>query len=99
MEMVPRTGLLVLNIGNTPTFRRPGQQGTIPDVTFASERLSTQIENWQVIEDYTGSDHQYITFEIQDRQPQQNSFLDKPLNWNVGKINEDKFSNALAKGA
>ena len=43
LDMSSRLGLDVLNIGTTPTFRRPGQTGTIPDVTFVSSHLVPMI--------------------------------------------------------
>ncbi|XP_055838877.1 uncharacterized protein LOC129906906 [Episyrphus balteatus] len=66
LEMAARRGLYVANVGNTPTFRRPGHRGTIPDVTFATGTAFAKIKNWRVIEDYTGSDHQYIVFDLFD---------------------------------
>ena len=41
----------------TPTFRRTGQKGSIPDITLASESLASLIQSWHVIEVYNGSDH------------------------------------------
>ena len=64
LELAAKTGLIVMNEGLTPTFRRPGYQGTIPDITLASETLAPSMYNWRVIEDYTGSDHQYICLEL-----------------------------------
>ena len=58
LEMAARLGLIVLNSGRTSTFRRPGYTETIPDITFATETLTSLIEGWKVIEDFTGSDHQ-----------------------------------------
>ena len=63
--MVSRLGLIVLNVGNTTTFRKAGYNETIIDVSFASKGLSTRVNNWHVMEDFTASDHQYISFEIQ----------------------------------
>lgn len=67
MEMVARTGLNVLNVGFTTTFRRPGYTETIPDISLANEGLLPRIEEWKVIEDFTGSDHQYITFGVREK--------------------------------
>lgn len=64
LEMAARLGLVVMNTGNTSTFRRPGYGETIPDITLASEPISASIINWRVIDDYTGSDHQYIVFDL-----------------------------------
>ena len=55
--LVSRLGLVVLNVGNTTTFRRVGYNETIIDVSFASEGLSTSVNNWHVMEDFTTSDH------------------------------------------
>ncbi|XP_039954228.1 uncharacterized protein LOC120770715 [Bactrocera tryoni] len=64
LEMAARLSLIVLNTGNATTFRRPGCEETTPDITLSSERLAGSIKKWKVLEDYTGSDHQYISFTI-----------------------------------
>lgn len=98
LEMAARTGLVVLNVGCTTTFRRPGYRETIPDVSFASEELVPMTEGWSVLEDYTGSDHQYITFCVRDspgglpRSPQART------RWNVRRLDEDRFATALLGG-
>lgn len=46
------------------TFRRPGCRGTIPDVNFAAESLVSAVQRWKVLENFTVSDHQYISFEV-----------------------------------
>ena len=77
--MVSRLGLVVLNVGNTTTFRRANYTQTIIDVSFASEGLSTRVNNWHVMEDFTASDHQYISFEIQhEQQPPGEAHRPKP---------------------
>lgn len=96
LEMAARTGLLILNVGSTSTFRRPGYMETIPDITFASEALVPHIQGWRVMEDYCGSDHQYITFEVGSR-PQYES-RSKPGRWNLTKLNAAIFRNELDKG-
>ncbi|XP_046815180.1 uncharacterized protein LOC124422573 [Vespa crabro] len=55
--------------GLTSTFDWPGYRETIPDVSLANEQLVARVAGWQVNEDYTGSDHQYILFDIHDRRP------------------------------
>nr|CAI5817526.1 unnamed protein product [Callosobruchus analis] len=45
---------------------------TIIDVTFRSAALAAFVNNWEVLEDFTGSDHQYIKFSVRnnaDRHP------------------------------
>lgn len=53
VEMAARTGLVVINEGNTSTFRRPGYTETIPDISLATEGLASCISGWRVIEDFT----------------------------------------------
>lgn len=47
MELVATRGLTILNVGNTTTFRRPGNTETIPDITFASEELVKYIKKME----------------------------------------------------
>ncbi|XP_076383743.1 uncharacterized protein LOC143260989 [Megalopta genalis] len=68
MEMAARLGLVVLNRGISTTFRRFGYNETIVDVTMASEDVAPRIDDWRVIEDYTGSDYQYVAFRITEKQ-------------------------------
>ncbi|XP_049316891.1 uncharacterized protein LOC125779655 [Bactrocera dorsalis] len=63
-RILAQLGLIVLNTGNATTFRRPGCEETTPDITLSTERMAGSISNWKVPEDYTGSDHHYISFMI-----------------------------------
>ncbi|XP_035737492.1 uncharacterized protein LOC118448395 [Vespa mandarinia] len=63
LEVASRLELSVLNKGSTSSFRRPGYRETIPDVSLANEHHVARVACWQVIEDYTGGDHQYIPFD------------------------------------
>jgi hypothetical protein len=96
LETAARIGLLVLNSGSTTTFRRPGYTETIPDITLASEGLVPLIQGWRVLEDFTASDHQYITFQIGE--VRQSRLYEIPLRWNLLKINVERFERKLAKG-
>ena len=92
LDMAARLGLVVANTGNAATFRRPGCEHTTPDITLVSENLIGAVEGWKVLEDYTGSDHQYITFQIASR----NSLVPTPRprgtrKWNVPKLNANAF--------
>ena len=95
IEMAARTNLFVANEGKVPTFRRSGCIGTIPDITIVSEELLGKVNNWRVTEEYTGSDHQYILFEIKCPK---DKMTQKPLRikkWNVAKLDEELFTWAL----
>jgi len=65
LDMASRLGLVVANSRTSTTFRRPGCVATTPDITLVSERLAGALKNWTVLEDYTGSDHQYIEYSIE----------------------------------
>lgn len=97
MEMAARTSLIVLNIGSTTTFRRPGCSGTIPDVSFASEDIAPKVQDWYVMEDYTGSDHQYISFRVEDKRYFDAIPQTKPLRWNVSRMEKMKFAEAISR--
>lgn len=98
LEMAARTGLLVLNEGNTSTFRRPGYTETIPDVSFGSECIAPRVMNWEVIEDYTGSDHQYIIFEVREEYRQRREHCDRTFRWNAERMDVDRFAAVLYRG-
>ena len=59
--------LYMANMDLSTLFRRPGCIGTTPDVALVSEGLSATLTNWKVLEEFTGSDHQYIIFRMVDR--------------------------------
>ncbi|XP_053975327.1 uncharacterized protein LOC128874492 [Hylaeus volcanicus] len=98
MEMASRLGLIVLNTGTTPTYRRPGFGVSIPDVTLVSECLGRRTTGWRVLEDFTGSDHQYITFRISSDGSAQHGRSRRPLGWNTAKRDEGKFSECMSRG-
>ena len=55
------------NQGLTPTFQARGAQ-TIIGITLTA-RLSVSVTNWSVSQEYNGSDHNTITFQVeQDKQ-------------------------------
>lgn len=98
LEMTARTGLSVLNAGNTPTFRRPGYRGTIPDISLASEALVPAVKDWNVLEDYTGSDHQYITFSIDDSSSAPPVRFAGRKRWNAKKLSDTRMASVLRRG-
>lgn len=55
-----------LDIGSTSTFRHPGYDDLISDVTFGTQFLVSRVQRWKVLEDFAASDHQYISFEVKN---------------------------------
>ncbi|XP_046674689.1 uncharacterized protein LOC124363484 [Homalodisca vitripennis] len=97
LEMAARTGLVVSNVGSALTFRRPGYGQTIPDVTFSSEGLAGRITDWRVIEDYTGSDHQYITFSLIGSRMSR-IVPTRASCWNASRLSAESLSFAIDEG-
>lgn len=93
LEMAARLGLTVMNTPTATTFRRPGNEATMPDLTFASESIAGRIQSWQVLEDYNGSDHQYISFTIVNLQNHSvnNGSTEYPKGWNVDRLNHERL--------
>lgn len=88
LDMTARLGLVVANQGAIATFRRPGCEGTIPDVTFASEALINSLREWKVLEDYTASDHQYLSYHIAARTANNHTNSRRGTRrWNVSRLN------------
>ncbi|XP_046817525.1 uncharacterized protein LOC124423629 [Vespa crabro] len=97
MELASRLEVPVLNTGSTPTFRRPGYRETIPDVSLANEKLVARIAGLRVIEDYTGSDHQYVLFDVHDRRPVV-TFAKRLSRWNNTRMDRERLSSEIKEG-
>ncbi|XP_046818532.1 uncharacterized protein LOC124424065 [Vespa crabro] len=97
MEVVSKLELAMLNTGSMSTFRRPGYGETITDVSLANEHLVARIADWRVIEDYTGSDHQYILFKVHDKRQTMTSAA-RPPRWNIAKMDRERLSAAIDEG-
>ena len=97
-DMASRIDLVVLNQGTTTTYRRLGYRETIIDIFLASQHPAAQIEDWQVIEDYTGSDHIYITFRVRDGRPAPIPRKRTSPRWNIDKMNPERLFSAIAHG-
>ncbi|XP_053960464.1 uncharacterized protein LOC128864736 [Anastrepha ludens] len=90
LDMAARLGLVVANTGNAT--RRPGCEHTTPDITLVTDSLAGAINGWEVLEEYTGSDHQYITFRISARtDPTPTSIIKGARKWNMAKMNTEAF--------
>ena len=56
-------GLILLNRGNTPTFRDSRREEVI-DITICTERVSELVRDWRVLDEPSGSDHSRIQFSL-----------------------------------
>ncbi|XP_053960468.1 uncharacterized protein LOC128864739 [Anastrepha ludens] len=91
LDMAARLGLVVANVGNKATFRRPGCEGTIPDITLVSESYASNIREWTVLEDYNGSDHQYITYCVGETNTSATKYNKSSRKWNARKLDRPKL--------
>ncbi|XP_076546291.1 uncharacterized protein LOC143305678 [Osmia lignaria lignaria] len=98
MEMASRLGLVVLNSGQTSTFRRPGYRQTIVDISFSTEALEARVHDWRVIEDYTSSDHQYITYSVRHRAPRRVYAAQPRYQWRADRADHEALFHALELG-
>lgn len=94
-ELMSSLDLLVLNQGNSPTFRR-GDSGTIIDISAASICVAEKCKKWEVLEDETLSDHQYILIEM-DRSSQEKPNIPSRRRWNTRKLNTEACEAALTR--
>ncbi|XP_014216673.1 uncharacterized protein LOC106645339 [Copidosoma floridanum] len=97
LEMAARLDLIVMNSGGSETFKRPGNRGTIIDLTLVSSEMVARVSDWQVLEDYTASYHQYVSFVIhEDRGANSRHVNQRRVNeWNVAKLNRDLLLEAM----
>lgn len=95
LDMAARTGLIVANLGDTPTFRRPGCEGSIPDITLVSEKIADKVSNWKVLEIYTGSDHQYISYLLNVDVVHERKIRTDTRRWNTNKLDNTKLIAAI----
>lgn len=52
------------------------------------------VKRWKVLEGFTASDHQYISFEMTNGPSYYSDVRQTPTGWNIKKINVGKFDGA-----
>lgn len=95
LDMAARLDMNVINTGGSGTFRRPGCKETVPDITLSSERLTRKIVQWEVLEEYTGSDHQYIFFRVVTANSPARARETTTRKWNVEKLKPEILLSRL----
>lgn len=88
--------VVLANEGNIPTFTGTGA-GSIVDLTFVSPTLYKGCGSWRVSQEYTGSDHQAILFEVRPVKRltrRKEERLGSPK-WNARDLDEKTFIEAL----
>ena len=94
-EIISELNLTVMNEpGNPPTFRSHNGQSRI-DVTLASEQALRFIKNWRVMEKWTTSDHNVITFSFSSEHNP--GYVMQTPRFNTRKADWDKYQAALTR--
>ncbi|CAD6216092.1 GSCOCG00011284001-RA-CDS [Cotesia congregata] len=99
LDMMAGFDFVIMNRGNTPTFRRAGARWSILDLTFATQRIAGVISDWAVLEEYTASDHQYISYtvnSVRGNPPTVPEREMKQTGWKVSLLDESAFQNAVS---
>ncbi len=78
-DLLDQYELTVLNVDNTPTYFRTDEDGTksetIIDITVTNKFANDiNVNDWQVLEEETDSDHKYISYTFGQYQPIRNFF-------------------------
>lgn len=76
LQWIASLDLDIINTGDTPTFTRREQKSII-DVTLGTKEISKKVKKWEVRTEETYSDHNYIFFEIEDKE------IKKRRNYNI----------------
>ncbi|VEN44415.1 unnamed protein product [Callosobruchus maculatus] len=94
---IAELGLIIANEGNQPTFTR-GASKSIIDITLVTERLSSRVGGWKVLEQESLSCHSYITFTIAKSGNPTAKLGQERFGWNLKKLNERHFTAQLKRG-
>lgn len=95
-EWIAENNMSIANRGFKPTFQRLNC-ASILDLTIATESLIGKVEQWEVSEEETLSDHNYITFDIAERPPEKIQQYQKHKGWQIRKLDERRLEEAIDK--
>lgn len=88
-EWIAENNLVLLNEGYKPTFVSENYSSVL-DLTFVSSDLNVHVSNWNVIEEESLSDHNYIVFEVTNTKEYTEQQL-TTQGWQIRKLNEQKL--------
>lgn len=91
-DWIATNDLVVNNKGSKPTFTHQNY-GSILDLTLTTVKVASHIENWDVLEIESLSDHKYIMFDVQEKR-QLNEIIPQMQRWQVRKLNHQKLQEA-----
>lgn len=94
-EWVAAHNLFIANQGNKPTFQTENY-GSILDLTIATETMSTEICHWEVREEESLSDHNYIFFEVNEQKSTTQAVpTETNRGWQVKKLDSQRLQSLV----
>lgn len=94
-DWIAQNDLIIMNDGDKPTFQVESYSSVL-DLTLATSDLKEQIQKWDVLEEDSLSDHNYITFEFKK--------LEKPprtrptfKGWQTRKFNKTALNQKVSE--
>lgn len=94
MDWIAENNLIVANEGTQPTFQRPNCE-SILDLTILSESLGAKVEQWAVSAEESLSDHNYISFDINENPVNVPQIRQKTRGWQIRKLDRQKLGEAI----
>ena len=97
VEFAASNEIVILNTGSKPTFVRTNGSSII-DLTMSTEFIKTKILDWKVSDEFSASDHKYITFSINmDIEMEIKLRVPKKTKWDLYSLEIKKKINSLPK--
>ncbi len=90
-EFATANGTITMNRADPTRFHQGS--GSHIDVTFASESLTHQIKGWAVLEEESGSNHNYICFTV-DRRGMVSALI-RAGRWAINKLDPYQLENVI----
>ncbi len=83
LEFIAANELVILNQANEPTFVNSVRREVV-DITLST--VDVNINFWKVLEEETGSDHRYVTFQLETNSVEKVSYRNpRKSNWKIYK--------------
>lgn len=91
LDMAESLNLVILNDGRTPTFPRGN---SFLDLTFATPGIIRKLGTWEVLEEESMSDHQYVFYSLKKTEQ-----ITQPgrSGWSWRKLDTDKLDSFVAE--
>ena len=96
VEWIAQHDLVILNRGDKPTFEIQGY-GSVLDLTLATPDIAINILKWEVSDNESLSDHNYLVFEVHEKVDPLLQKKDTEHRWNIKKLDAEKLRKATDK--